>query len=160
MISKVVFEIKNSIRSWSDQEISFSSKNILKYFAKSVVINKKNTMPSAFADIQDGVHHPVHKNQCRNTETSDYRGCGILLSGNYRGQTHAEGGEVRRWLQWLSVPGQGRDAGGGHALAAPLQPCRAEVQRHLPGTAAKHHPSWSSYNKDKLENSSKYKGLH
>lgn len=45
MISKVVFEIKNSIRSWSDQEISFSSKNILKYFAKSVVINKKNTMP-------------------------------------------------------------------------------------------------------------------
>ena len=27
MISKVVFEIKNSIRSWSDQEISFSSKN-------------------------------------------------------------------------------------------------------------------------------------
>ena len=28
MISKVVFEIKNSIRSWSDQEISFSSKNM------------------------------------------------------------------------------------------------------------------------------------
>lgn len=28
MISKVVFEIKNSIRGWSDQNISFSAKNI------------------------------------------------------------------------------------------------------------------------------------
>ena len=28
MISKVSFKIKKSIRSWSDQEISFSSKNI------------------------------------------------------------------------------------------------------------------------------------
>ena len=28
MISKVVFEIKNSIRGWSDQKISFSAKNI------------------------------------------------------------------------------------------------------------------------------------
>lgn len=31
----------------------------------------------------DGVHHPVHQDQCRNTETSDYRGCGILLPGDH-----------------------------------------------------------------------------
>ena len=75
-------------------------------------------------------------------------------------QTYTEGGEVRGRLQWISVSEQGRDAGGGYALAALIQPCCAEVQRHLPGADAKHHASWSSYNKDKLENSSKYKGLH
>lgn len=39
MISRVVFEIKNSIRSWSDQEISFSAKDV-----KNVSIIIKDTM--------------------------------------------------------------------------------------------------------------------
>lgn len=38
MISRVVFEIKNSIRSWSDQEISFSAKDV-----KNVSIIIKDT---------------------------------------------------------------------------------------------------------------------
>ena len=39
MISKVIFEIKSNVRSWSDQVISFSTKEI-----KSVLINIKDTM--------------------------------------------------------------------------------------------------------------------
>ena len=53
-------------------------------------------------------------------------------------QTYTEGGEVRGRLQWISVSEQGRDAGGGYALAALIQPCCAEVQRHLPGADAEH----------------------
>lgn len=38
MISKVIFEIKSSARGWSDQVISFSTREI-----KSVLINIKGT---------------------------------------------------------------------------------------------------------------------
>jgi len=42
----------------------------------------------------------------------------------------------------------------------PVQICDESIQQYFQGAASEDYASWSSYNKDKLENSSKYKGLH